>query len=383
MGAALVPPAGQVLQYDLDGNLTNDGLWFYVWDAENRLKAIENLTNLPQGARRHLEFTYDFLGRRVRKQVFAWNGSGYSATPILSEHFVHDRGKWNLLGQVNASNNAVVRNYVWGQDLSDTFSGAGGVGGLVMQVDCFPSIVCHFPVHDGNGNVAALLGASDSTVSAHYEYGPFGETVRMSGLQAKANPFRLSTKFTDSETDLVNYGGRYYFASLGRWGSRDSIGEGGGINLYVYAQNNCPNMLEASGASAKPLITIGEYLPEIMANLASRFNQNTFSSLERVRRFNDLVEAGHEVGQLLAAGAAEGIHLSAEVLHVAREGIHLSFGAESAAQSLVDNAADYYRHVMNGDSAMADLDAIGIATSLMELSGDYVLAYSVLDVLLQ
>ena len=31
---AFLPPAAQTFAYDADGNLTNDGVWTYAWDAE-------------------------------------------------------------------------------------------------------------------------------------------------------------------------------------------------------------------------------------------------------------------------------------------------------------------------------------------------------------
>ena len=40
-----------------------------------------------------------------------------------------------------------------------------------------------------------------------------------------ANPFRFSTKYFDAETGLYYYGYRYYSPNLGRWISRDPIGE--------------------------------------------------------------------------------------------------------------------------------------------------------------
>jgi RHS repeat-associated protein len=57
---------------------------------------------------------------------------------------------------------------------------------------------------------------------------------------AKVNPFGFSTQYTDSETDLVYYGYRYYSPALGRWLSRDPIEEQGGLNLYAFGSNN-PN----------------------------------------------------------------------------------------------------------------------------------------------
>ena len=37
---AFLPPAWQPLTYDADGNLLDDGVWKYTWDAENRLIVI-------------------------------------------------------------------------------------------------------------------------------------------------------------------------------------------------------------------------------------------------------------------------------------------------------------------------------------------------------
>ena len=83
----------------------------------------------------------------------------------------------------------------------------------------------YFSAYDGGGNVTALVAAADSTATARYEYGPFGEPLRVSGAMEKANPFRFSTKYTDEETDFLYYGFRYYNPSTGRWPNRDPIGE--------------------------------------------------------------------------------------------------------------------------------------------------------------
>ena len=43
--------------------------------------------------------------------------------------FVYDG--WNLMAELNATNNAVIRSFMWGLDLSGSPQGAGGVGGLL------------------------------------------------------------------------------------------------------------------------------------------------------------------------------------------------------------------------------------------------------------
>jgi RHS repeat-associated protein len=145
----------------------------------------------------------------------------------------------------------LLRSYVWGLDLSGTMQGAGGVGGLlaVTSYSSSPSPLASslFPVYDGNGNILSAIDASNGTVAATYEYGPFGEPLRATGPAATANPFRFSTKYTDSETSLLYYGYRYYSPSMRRWISRDPIEEKGGVNLYGMAGNDLIDRVDPLG----------------------------------------------------------------------------------------------------------------------------------------
>jgi RHS repeat-associated protein len=179
---------------------------------------------------RRLAFEYDWQGRRIRKRF--WNNREGTGTPATDLRFLYDG--WNLLAVLNSAG-SLVASFTWGTDLSGSAQGAGGVGGLLAISDSQSGT--HFPAYDGNGNVMALLHAPNSTLSAQYEYGPFGETLSASGAMANANPFRFSTKYQDDETGLLYYGYRYYDPLSGRWPSRDPIAEGGGINLYGFLLN--------------------------------------------------------------------------------------------------------------------------------------------------
>ena len=109
------------------------------------------------------------------------------------------------------------------------------------------------------------------SLDAKYEYGAFGEPLRVSGTAiAEDNPFRFSTKYTDTDgarervdgdaegvarraeeagapwalmrqTGLVYYGFRYNSPSLGRFLNRDPFGEEGGSNLYGFVENDPVN----------------------------------------------------------------------------------------------------------------------------------------------
>ena len=234
-GNVWVPRTPEAFACDLDGNLTSDGRWNYTWDGENRLVRMVAITVV--GPQQRLDFAYDHQGRRITKRV--WNNTTGTGALAVDQKFLYDG--WNLVAELNATNNTVVRSHVWGLDLSGSLQGAGGVGGLLWLRDTStfnnqPST--HFASYDGNGNVTMLVNAADGTETARYEYGPFGELLRATGPMARANPFRFSTKYQDDETDLLMYALRPYSPPTGRFLCKDPIGEHGGRNLYGFVGND-------------------------------------------------------------------------------------------------------------------------------------------------
>jgi RHS repeat-associated protein len=224
---ALTQPS-QSPTHDADGNLTGDGTWTYTWDAENRLVRAEKTYQ-------RLDFKYDYLGRRVCKQVFTGSPGNWMLT--LEYRFLYDG--WNLIAILDGEA-AIAQSFLWGLDLRESLQGAGGVGGLlaiwdVSTLNNQPSTHC--ASYDANGNVSALVNLATGAITAHYEYGPFGEPLAAEGTLAAANPFRFSTKFTDDETGMLYYGYRYYIPAWGRWASRDPSGERGGLNLCGFISN--------------------------------------------------------------------------------------------------------------------------------------------------
>jgi RHS repeat-associated protein len=193
-----------------------------------------------------LKFRYDYLGRRVEKLVI----DTVSNRLISGRRFLYDG--WNLIAEyaLNASLSTLtlVRSYTWGLDIARTLSEAGGVGAL-LQIADHPSGKTYFPAYDGNGNIAALVNSSTGTVAAAYEYSPFGEQLRADAPDSVVadQPFRFSTKYTDSETGLVYYGRRYYNPGQGRFVGRDPAKEKGGLNLYGFCGNNSVNRWDILG----------------------------------------------------------------------------------------------------------------------------------------
>jgi RHS repeat-associated protein len=206
-----------LLSYDPDGNLSTNGVWSYTWDAENRLVTVaSNGVLLVTNA-------YDHQHRRVRK-----------VTPAATFDFIYDG--WNLIHETVSSTNGAVTEiqYFWGADLSGTLQGAGGVGGL-LAVSINGQF--YFPCYDNNGNIAAYSDESGCLVAVYF-YDAFGRIISQSGPMADVFHHRFSTKYFDAETGLYYYGYRFYSSEMMRWMNRDRIGEEGGLNLYVFVEND-------------------------------------------------------------------------------------------------------------------------------------------------
>jgi len=196
-GNAYVASNSENYIYDADGNMLSDGRWNYTWDAENRLISMTSLSGAPSGSLLQLQFMYDYMSRRIQKIVSTNNGSYVGE---YTNKYAYDG--WNCLALMNQSKSA-SNTFLWGLDLSGSVQGAGGVGGLIEETYYGASKTNTFVAEDGNGNVSAIVNAANGITLANYDYGPFGELIRMSGAMAKLNPFRFSTKYDDDETDLL------------------------------------------------------------------------------------------------------------------------------------------------------------------------------------
>ena len=222
--------------YDFDGNATAyplpvapTTLSTLIWDAESRLIEAKNATGSTL-EKNH----YDASSRKI---AITTNG--------VTTVYLYDT--WNCIAEYSGTTLAKTR--LWGMDLSGTLQGAGGVGGLLSESQLIISNPLMFnsfsPTYDGNGNISEYL-AANGTITAHFEYDPFGNTVIDTGTTHQFS-YSFSTKPRDVETGLYNYGYRYYDPVTGRWSSRDPIEEAGGVNLYGMIGNDAVNRWDILG----------------------------------------------------------------------------------------------------------------------------------------
>ncbi len=196
----------RTLAYDLNGNLTADGTGrTYDWDAVNRLVKITQAGNVT-------EFVYNGQSQRVQEKL---NGT-------LIKQWVWCGGA-QPCEERDASNNVTKR-----------FYGQGQLNGSTAL----------FYTNDHLGSVREMTDTSGA-VRARYNYDSYGRITKVSGDLEADFGFTGFYRHQATGLNLTLY--RAYDADLGRWLSRDPIGESGGVNLYAYVKDNPVNYVDSYG----------------------------------------------------------------------------------------------------------------------------------------
>ena len=239
-----VPPGTEVFPAaDLDGNSQGDSRWAYVWDGENRLIRVTSQAGAVSAGAPYqmLTFRYDALGRLLERKEYG----GSAVALVLSNTTTYLYGGWKNLctwKAVGAGASTLQATQVWG--LSEL---GGGIEGLLFYKSAANG--AHACAYDGGGNLTGLVALSNGTVSGQYEYDAFGTLLRQGGVSAveAENPWRFSTKRMDPVSGLMHYEYRAYNPALGRWLSRDPIGENGGANLFGFVNNRPTGLVDIDG----------------------------------------------------------------------------------------------------------------------------------------
>lgn len=199
--------------YDAAGNLTNDGVQSFLFDAENKIKTVNGVSDV---------YRYDGDGHRIRKNF----STGEKVRMVYSGG--------QLIAEYDLTNGALKKEYVY------------GATGLIATIE--PGTGIKYTTSDHLGSPRAVTNASAGVVSRH-DYMPFGEEVGSGvGGRTPAMGFSVSDglrqKFTskerDIETGLDYFDARYYASSQGRFISADEF-SGGPSELYRFAETASEN----------------------------------------------------------------------------------------------------------------------------------------------
>lgn len=234
------------LSYDSRGNLISDEKWQFTWDSENRLNLIipsqQQIADNPNAFA--YEMWYDYLGRRT--QVIKIDPVSYEV--IEEKRYLYKN--WELVAEYTCKPTGGVtlsRVFEWGVNLANQSDLLGDKDRRVLYavIDCEQNKK-FLALHDAAGNVCGLVDALSGQASAVYDYNARGQITYMSGDYAVRNPWRFDSRWAD-DFDLVYFIKRYYSPQLGRFISRDPLGEHGGANQYTAASNDFINEDDALG----------------------------------------------------------------------------------------------------------------------------------------
>lgn len=227
-----------IREYDEDGNQikvkTSTGEW------EVKYNALNQAVRFTQDTKR-VECRYDYLNRRVEKTV-------YEGEMLVSrKRFIYCG--FLQLAELDAANatetvQPVLRKtYLW----DPMESTATRILAMTTFDETGTYVENLFYTHDLLKNTTGLFD-TQGECRALYEYGPYGNVLRMEGNMAKDNPFRFSSEYADDELGLVYYNYRYYNILNGRWLNREPIGEDGNFNLYRMVYNNLFTFIDYTGS---------------------------------------------------------------------------------------------------------------------------------------
>jgi RHS repeat-associated protein len=201
--------------YDENGNIATENTWTYVYDLSNQLIRVLDGTN------QIAEYTYNGSGQRIKK-----------VTQTETRIFHYDLAG-HLIAETN-QNGQMLAEYVY--------------LGVQLLSMIRPGEVVYYYHNDHLGTPQVLTNDSQ-TISWKAVYKPFGEAVP--SIQTVENPFRFPGQYYDPETGLHYNYFRYYNPQAGRYITPDPIGLEGGINLFVYVDNNPLSLIDPFGLQTK------------------------------------------------------------------------------------------------------------------------------------
>jgi RHS repeat-associated protein len=201
--------------YDAAGNLLYDGQHSYTYNAENRITAVDGGSTAA--------YVYDALGQRVSK----------TANGLESDYILDASGNIRTVFGDGCGTGCWAAGYTYAN------------GGLISV---YGNSTTYFASRDHLGSTRLWTSLNQSIYDS-LDYLPFGEITSAS---TDPDP-EFTGKQRDSESNLDNFGARYYGSALGRFMSVDPTYESEILELpqtwnrYAYVYDRPVNLTDPNG----------------------------------------------------------------------------------------------------------------------------------------
>ena len=234
---------GSDISHDLNGNTTllptGDDLQGtpskLKWNPWNMLMEVRDSSDDS------LINAYQYDGRFRRTTVTESDGT-------ITHAYYNDQ--WRQVEEREGTSTDPVKVHYWGAlnrwELVRRDRDTSGNGTLDERLYCIKDAMDPIAVIDSSG-----------TTQERYEYTAFG-TASFFGVNFGARTgssidwrFLFHGEFRDLDTEMYNYGFRYFDPNTGRWPSRDPIGEEGGRNVVSFVSNKPTYNLDFNGLSER------------------------------------------------------------------------------------------------------------------------------------
>lgn len=216
------------LVWDTDGNLTDDGVFSYVYDHLSRLIRVTEKAS----HKIRYEAEYDALGRKCAEKI--------DGKKILLSYLGP-----TLIERNEMSSNATCI-YLYGDDSRIPLAALGPTEATVH-------------VTDGQGTVRAYLSATSGQMTKA-EYDSFG--ARSFGT-SPVTPLVTEFGFMGQRHvpgNLVDFGARHYHHDICRFTTPDPSGFNDGLDRYQFANNNPYSFIDYNGNRVTLFFLVGGFV---------------------------------------------------------------------------------------------------------------------------
>lgn len=207
-------------QYNLNGELLSKKNSITNQITPVSFNSLTQLTSIKVGSVTN-EYLYDGYGRRVQNNV---NGK-------MQSRFIY-QGQIRLAGTLGSDGLVHQRFGYLSKSHAPDF--------MIMKNETYRFITDHL------GSIRLVVRLKDGAVVQELQHDEFGRVVKNTapGFQ----PFGFAGGLYDPNTNLIQFGARWYDPEVGRWISKDPIGfNGGDTNQYAYVANNPVNLIDVTG----------------------------------------------------------------------------------------------------------------------------------------